>query len=69
MSGFFSHATPIWVFALWTPFYSFWCFHMAIKEFTEVAEYRSMFRAAAYLGTGVISALSTPLIIAVPWLT
>jgi hypothetical protein len=58
------HASPIWVFALWTPFYSYWSFHMAVEEIVD----RSALRSFAYLALGITSAFATPLIIALPWL-
>lgn len=67
MRDFLDHATPIWVFALLTPVFSWYSFHMAVEEYTEIVD-RSLFRAATYLILGIVLALVTPLIIAVPWL-
>ena len=69
MMAFFSHAEPIWLYALWTPLYSFWSFRMAIEEYTEVVGRRNLFIMMTYMILGFLSALATPLIIMVPWLS
>lgn len=57
-------AYEFWLFALWTPFYSWVCFRAAIEEYGD----EMWWLTPTYFALGVFGVIVTIILIPLPWL-